>query len=528
MSAGRAWPPLLLAGACIPLLLWKLGSYSFVNGDEALYHGVAESMVASGDWLTLRFRGEPRLYDTFMNAPLQYWARAVLIAVFGSSPWTARILSAIFGVGAVLATWRLGLELDREHGPWAPLAAAGALLTSLQFVYLHSARTGELDTAVAFFLVVSAWLFLRTLERGGGFWGHHACVAVLLTLKLPLVLVPLAAELAVFALRRDARPHLGRWLRTGLVVAPIALVWHAGQALALGDAFVEVVRTMGGQASGDVGVAVGGAARSQVAYYAAVAAFGAWPWALAWPWAVVSVLRRGVAEGHVGRWLVPGCYAAAVVAFFLLVSKRAPWYVLPAYPFLQLFVGSWLVGLARRVPDAVELVGAALVLAAVAWVAVPMVGYDPFALPAVHVPMPVRVRGPGGGLSLAGWLATGVAVALALGALRARLAGGARARFGAGLAAGIAAGLVLPAAVRVAAPLAFLDHQSPLAQLARALEDRRAAGVPLREPVDVPSGSPLLVRYYFGDAWYTVPVRRADGTLGLRIVPRDGERATGR
>ena len=34
-----------------------------------------------------------------------------------------------------------------------------------------------------------------------------------------------------------------------------------------------------------------------------------------------------------------------VLVFFCIVAKRFPWYVTPAYPFLSLFLGSWL---ARR------------------------------------------------------------------------------------------------------------------------------------------------------------------------------------
>ena len=94
---------------CVPVILVGLGSYSVVNGDEAVYHAIAARMVESGNWFALEFKGEPRIYDTLMNAPLQYWARAALISVFGDNTWTMRILSALFGVATVLVTYRLVL-----------------------------------------------------------------------------------------------------------------------------------------------------------------------------------------------------------------------------------------------------------------------------------------------------------------------------------------------------------------------------------------------------------------------------------
>ncbi len=49
LSATRdVWPAIVLAALAIPVIVVGLGSYSVVNGDEALYHGIAEEMVASG------------------------------------------------------------------------------------------------------------------------------------------------------------------------------------------------------------------------------------------------------------------------------------------------------------------------------------------------------------------------------------------------------------------------------------------------------------------------------------------------
>ena len=123
-GAGEFWrlrlraflPPLLLTLLSIPLIFGWLGSYSLVNSDEAFYQGVSERMVETGEWFTITFRGQRRILDTFFNAPIHYWARAALIAIFGSNLWTARILAALFALGTVLVSYRLAERLSDRFG----------------------------------------------------------------------------------------------------------------------------------------------------------------------------------------------------------------------------------------------------------------------------------------------------------------------------------------------------------------------------------------------------------------------------
>jgi hypothetical protein len=66
--------------------------------------------------------------------------------------------------------------------------------------------------------------------------------------------------------------------------------------------------------------------------------------------------------------------------------------------------------------------------------------------------------------------------------------------------------------VRVTLPLAGLEHQSELARLSEDLERRRARGGRIEFPVELPSASLPLARYYFAE----------DFRIGL--VPGEAER----
>ena len=61
------------------------------------------------------------------------------------------------------------------------------------------------------------------------------------------------------------------------------------------------------------------------------------------------------------------------------------------------------------------------------------------------------------------------------------------------------AALLLFAAVRVAAPLAHLDHESRLARTHRQIFEMRRAGEPLRYPIRLGAAPPMLARFLFAE-----------------------------
>jgi len=501
----------LLAALCIPILFWGLGGYGVVNSDEAIYHGIAERMAASGDWLRLDFRGEPRFYDSFLNAPLHYWLRAALIEAFGSNRWTLRILSALAGAGTVLATAGLA---GRLAGSRAALIAGIVQLTTFHFVYLHGARTGELDALVSLLFVALAWLFLRGVQDGRSFVPHHLALCALAWTKTPLVLVPLAVELAHFALRPAARPRLRAYLVSGLALLPLALSWHALQLALWWDRVPAVVATFWDQARGTRtdGEYLGPAGNAL--FYLRALAWGTFPWSVALPFALAAALREP------GRRALLA-WPLAVFVFFTLVAKHYAWYVLPAYPFFAVALGAWLAELPRR--RSATVLGLAVAAVAGSLLAVDATSPNPFAEVALTYPMHFRLREAP--LALAALLAAGCAAAVWLAARR----GSERARQLAAL--GLVLALGTAALVRVAQPLRHLDHQGAMDRLRAELDRAQAEGRPLAYPIRVPPGSPQIARFHFGED-FEIEARAegSDTTLWLhpRGDPRVLERSIGR
>ena len=71
-------------------------------------------------------------------------------------------------------------------------------------------------------------------------------------IKLPLAIVPIAAELAFLLLHRESRGRLGGWLRTAAWVFPLGLLWHAANAVTYWEEARLVFERMAGQAAGGV------------------------------------------------------------------------------------------------------------------------------------------------------------------------------------------------------------------------------------------------------------------------------------
>jgi 4-amino-4-deoxy-L-arabinose transferase-like glycosyltransferase len=489
-----------LCALSVPILFAGLGSYSVVHCDEGFYHAVARHMARTGDLFHLDFVGEPRPYDTFMNAPLQYWARAALIALLGDGAWSMRLLSALCGLGAVLATHGLA---RRVAGPLAGLLAGLLLLTNFQFVYWHGARLGVLETAVCLLFALAARLFLRALEEGRGFAAHHACLLALLNVKTPLVVVALLAEGLFFAWHRPARARLRAWGLSLLAMLPLGLAWHVGQAAAHLDEAVEVARKMLAQASGvDPEVARRDLDPLRtLARYGSVAWFGAWPQVVLYAPALVWGLR----ERSGAPWRLLVCFPAAMALFHSLVAKQLPWYVIPAYPFLSVLTGGWLARLWCEAPARAPAVAVALALALLAWGRLPEPDLNPFD----GTGWLAAWRRFPAALPAAGWLAP-VAIATLAAGLAARRLGRPRLPGRALVVATLAL-----ATIRVALPLAHLGYVSPTDALHRRLDGERERGVALAGPIEAPEPVGCIAAFYFGEQYRV----RRDGRRIL-IEPR--------
>jgi cellulose synthase/poly-beta-1,6-N-acetylglucosamine synthase-like glycosyltransferase/uncharacterized membrane protein len=91
----------------------------------------------------------PPLYSVLLH----YW-----IEFFGSSPFTARLLSVLFGTGAVLLMYKVGYELYSSY-----VGVLAALLLSLSTIHIQYSRMIEGYSVFVFFALLSMYYFVRLL-----------------------------------------------------------------------------------------------------------------------------------------------------------------------------------------------------------------------------------------------------------------------------------------------------------------------------------------------------------------------------
>jgi 4-amino-4-deoxy-L-arabinose transferase-like glycosyltransferase len=137
------------------LRLYRLDYYE-IFGDEGIYAQVAKNcLLDSRYWLFPSF-GPPHLFD---KPPLAFWLVATSYLIFGVSEFSARLPSAIMGVGSVVLVYYLGRSLYDER---VGLLSAYALAV-MQYHILY-ARHAMLDAPVTFFILLSTALIYNGLK----------------------------------------------------------------------------------------------------------------------------------------------------------------------------------------------------------------------------------------------------------------------------------------------------------------------------------------------------------------------------
>ena len=226
-AARRHWPIALLALVASSLLLVNLGG-DYLWEDEGDTAVLAHSIVQQGvpnAWDGVTFVapdfGE-RLTGNFLMVShpwLQYYAAAGSFALFGESPWSARLPFALAGLLTILVVYALVTSLLRSR--LAALSAAVLLTLSVQFLlFARQARNYPFNALLTCLLV---WQFLRLRS-----WRHAVLFAATGILLFHAHAIGLAAMAALALLTLVHRPFapLRRWaVPAAIVVGLYALPW---------------------------------------------------------------------------------------------------------------------------------------------------------------------------------------------------------------------------------------------------------------------------------------------------------------
>ncbi|HWO43329.1 MAG TPA: glycosyltransferase family 39 protein [Candidatus Eisenbacteria bacterium] len=348
-----------------------LGGRDFWAPVEPRYAEIARVMFENGEWLVPRVNGE-----IYSDKPILYFWLVLIGSAFAGevNEWTVRLPAALGGVGFVLATYLVGRDLLSAKTGWI-----GATVLGTTGRVIWEARWAHVDTLFCFFFTLSIYFGARALLG----WGKpheilyaYPCMA-LATLAKGLIgaVLPGLIFLGFMLARRD-------WGLLKALRLPLGMPLYC---LIAAPWFWLVNNATGGQWLRDFiyihhlqRYTAGAGHEQPFYYYLRTLPLDFLPWtvfALPALWAYRPY--GGIKRDPVALFLIAWFFA--VVLFFTASDTKRDLYLMPAFPPVALFVGTYIDDLAsgRIAQDAVFRTSAfifyhllwitALVAPAIAW-----------------------------------------------------------------------------------------------------------------------------------------------------------------
>lgn len=319
-----------------------------IDSDAALFGKIAQTIVDTGEWMTLRHPVHP---DWVVDKPpLTFWLMALSLALGGQTDAALRLWHILLSLALVWAVYRLG----RTDGTEEEALLGAMVMATIQQVF-YASMAPQHDVPVTLFLTLAFYAALRYGREGTLRWTVllplWTVLAVLTkgVLWLPVVVGILAADRVAARLLAGVRTvwRLGHGAAAAVIFLAVAAPWFVVGAIRQGAPFVRVFL-----------VDENGIARLEHAFLGGglVPLHGVLPMAAAYvpllmvgmlPW--TSLLPGAVAEGW--RGLREGPPAVRLCAlwfglYFLVLSlsqgDRIIRYLLPCYPPLAVLTGRFL------------------------------------------------------------------------------------------------------------------------------------------------------------------------------------------
>jgi 4-amino-4-deoxy-L-arabinose transferase-like glycosyltransferase len=330
------WCVLLVLSVMAANVFLRLSSTFISDSDEARYGVSAYEMLQSHSYLVTTYARQPEYWN--LKPPLGYWLIALSFRLFGYTSFALRLPSAIFGLLVVAGTMAFAKRWGNRR-----LAVLSGLVIATAFGFLsnHGARSGDLDAALTFLLLLAA-MQLPRLWRGRRPGRALLALAAILGgafLLKSFAILPMIVVTAGWTAWSGAWRRLRRrdWAAAGLLFTAIVAAWAAARWRADGtpyfllrmlreDLFLRSTRIIDHTTYSPFGYVT--ALFDRFAPWPAVMAVAAWI-ASTWPGWRPSALARRLRRGVLPLLLL---WVAVPLLLFSLSRTQHHWYLDPAYP----------------------------------------------------------------------------------------------------------------------------------------------------------------------------------------------------
>jgi 4-amino-4-deoxy-L-arabinose transferase-like glycosyltransferase len=313
------------------LILYNLGGNSFHDSDEALFAIIVKEMIRTGDWLT------PHVGDeiAYTKPPLIFWLSALSSSAFGFSEFSVRFPSAIFGILTVVLTY---LFAESLYNRGTALLASLMILTCSHFIYVHSSKTGELDTATTFFILLSTYSIWKSKQEKKYFYLVFASIGLVFMTKALAFIIPMGIVILYLLLSRRIKDFsIGQWTAGFGIFILISLPWHIHQLITHHGTFVDLYLR-----DQIIGRRMGPGISSAFLplYYIKIILSGFFPWSLILPFAFIyNIIYSFKKKAAIEQTSLILIYAFVIYLISNIIPIKYNWYIMPIYPALAILSG---------------------------------------------------------------------------------------------------------------------------------------------------------------------------------------------
>jgi 4-amino-4-deoxy-L-arabinose transferase-like glycosyltransferase len=326
-ALGPAFWCLLIGVVCIWFL--TLDARHLLKSDEGRYAEIAREMVASGDWVTVRYNG----LKYFEKPPFHLWMTALAFKAFGIGEWQARLWVALSGAAGIVV---FAFAAERWFGSRVGLLTALVLLATPAWILgghfnsLDMSVSGALACVLAGVLLAQHPQTQGRRRQGWMLFAWSAVAVAVLTKGLIGLVLPGLTLIVYSLLARDRQIWRRLSLGTGvLLMLAITLPWFVLVSLRN----PEFPRFFFIHEHWQRYTSIVHHRDAPVWYFVPVLVAGFLPWTgLAWHMGTIIGRERG-AEG-LRPTLLLAVWATTIFVFFSLSGSKLAGYILPVFPAL--------------------------------------------------------------------------------------------------------------------------------------------------------------------------------------------------
>ncbi|ACI21667.1 ArnT family glycosyltransferase [Thermodesulfovibrio yellowstonii] len=321
------------------IALFRLGSVTLFDVDEAVFAEATKEMLQSGNWITPTYNDEPR-YD---KPILFYWLMSLSYKIFGINEFSARFPSALAGFILCLSIFIFLNILNRKREAiYVVLCFAFSLY---YLVYTHAAVT---DMALALFISLSLFSFYLAIYKNQKYiYGFYIFSALaFLTKGLIGIVFPFSIA-GIYIIFMEGINGIKRIFnfKAFIVFLLISLPWYVTQIAINGQDFIQQFfikhhfMRYTGVISGHKG---------PFYYFIPVLIIGLFPW--------ISFLSQGLRNIRKDNLrFFSLIWFSFILIFFSFSTTKLPNYILPAIPAVSIIISHGMAEF-REKPSSVPLI----------------------------------------------------------------------------------------------------------------------------------------------------------------------------